>query len=83
MIDRVLKIVCINNKNKEVKLHNSPEDKILDKYPNGKPRKQKYNYRSAVGCLSYIQDMILPDITMAVQQCAIFCNELSQEQKEA
>ena len=64
---------------KKVKPHNFPADQILKKYPNGKMRKKKWNYRFAVECLSYIQDMIWPYITMTVQQRAIFFNDPSQE----
>ena len=74
MIDRVLNIVCLYPENQEVKLQDFPAYVILDKDPNGKPHKEKWNYRSAVRCLYYILDMIRPDITMAVQQCSRFCN---------
>ena len=83
MIDRVLNIIGIDTEKKEVKLQNCPEYRILNKDPNGKPCKQKCNYRSDVGCLSYIQAMISPDITMTVQQCAIFFNDPSQEHKDS
>ena len=74
MIDRILNIVGLDPKDEKVKPHDCPAYRTLDKYSNGKPRKQKWNYRSAVECLSYIQAMIRPDITMSVQQCAIFYN---------
>ena len=83
MIDRVLNIVGLDLENKDVKLHDCPADKILDIDPNGKPRKQKWNYISAVGCLYYIQAMVCPDINMAVQQYSRFCNDPSQYHKEA
>lgn len=51
--------------------------------PDGKSRLQLWNCISAaVGCISYIQAIIRPDITMATQQCARFCNNSSQEHKE-
>ena len=77
MIEKVFKIVGINTKNKEVRLHDCLADKILDK------DQQKWNYRYTVGCLSYIQAMIGPDITVEVQQCALFFNDPSQEHKES
>jgi hypothetical protein len=55
----------------------------LDNDPNGKHREQSWNYRSAVGCLSYIQAMIQPDTTMPVQQCTRFCNEPKRDHEEA
>jgi Reverse transcriptase (RNA-dependent DNA polymerase) len=77
MIERVLKIVGLDENNGKTKLHDTPasEHKILNNDPDGKGRLQEWNYRSAVGCLSYLQSMIRPNITMAVQQCARFCNE--------
>ena len=83
MIERVLDIVGLHQEGS--KMHDTPasESKILDKNPEGEERKQEWNYRSAVGCLSYIQAMIRPDITMAVQQCARFCNDPKREHEEA
>ena len=64
----------LNSEN--VKWHNIPasEQQILDNDPNGEDHLQTWNYRSAISCLSYVQPMICPDLTMAVQQCAQFCN---------
>ena len=83
MIECVLEIVGLNKEG--TKMHDTPasESKILDRDPDGEERQQSWNYRSAVGCLSYIQAMIRPDITMAVQQCARFCNDPKQEHEEA
>jgi hypothetical protein len=85
IIERVLKIVGLDPYCDHTKLHDTPasENKLLDNDPDGKPSKQPWNYRSAVGCLSYLQAMIRPDITMAVQQCVRFCNNLQQEHEEA
>ena len=47
---------------------------LLDDNPDGQPRQQTWHYRSVVGCLSYLQAMIRPDLTMAVQQVARFCH---------
>lgn len=68
MIQRALSIVGLDKRDNAVKMHDTPasDAKLLDKNPNGQPRKQKWNYRSAVGCLSYLQAMIRPDLTMAV-----------------
>ena len=78
-------MVGIYPSSKNVKPHNTPasSDCILDNDPDGKPKIQKWNYRSAVGCLSYIQTIIRPDITMATQQCARFCNDPRQDHEEA
>jgi hypothetical protein len=47
---------------------------ILNKYLEGKPCKKSWNYRNAVGMLSYLQGNTRPDISMAVRQTACFCN---------
>jgi hypothetical protein len=85
MIDRVLQIVGLDPESQHVKTHDTPasSENILDQDPDGSPRKQSWNYRSAVGCLSYIQAMIRPDTTMPVQQCARFCNNPQQQHEEA
>ena len=56
--------------------------KILQRDPDGPPRKENWNYRGAVGCLSYIQSMGRPDITYATQQAARFshCTRRSHEE---
>ena len=60
MIEQVLEIVGLNIESDCIKRHDTPASntKILNKDPDGKPRKQEWNYQSAVGCLSYLQAMI-------------------------
>jgi hypothetical protein len=85
MIERVLRIVGLDPNSTRTKLHDTPasDSKILNNDPNALPRDQPWNYRSAVGCLSYINSMIRPDTTMATQQCARFCNDPKREHEEA
>ena len=83
MIERLLAIVGLDTKDSQVKLHDTPANVILQDNAGAKPRKQNWHYRSAVGCLSYIQAIIHPDITFAVQQCARFCNNPSRYHEEA
>jgi hypothetical protein len=85
MIERVLRLVGLDPESTRTKMHDTPasDHKLLDQDPDGKPRLQSWNYRSAVGALSYIQAMIRPDTTMPVQQCARFSNNPSQEHEEA
>ena len=55
---------------------------VLNKDLNGKPRKLKWKYRTAVGMISYLQGNTRPDISMACHQTARFCIDpkLSHEQ---
>ena len=84
MMERVFDIVGLDPTSDKVKLHDIPASSgcILDNDPNDKPRLQSWNYRSAVGCLSYIQAIIRPDITMDNQQCARLCNNPNQNMKK-
>ena len=74
LVERVCQIVGLDTKNDNVKAVPSPAEssKILQRFPNSKVRKYQWNYRAAVGCLSYLQAMTRPDITYAVQQAARF-----------
>ena len=85
MIDRVLKLLGLDDNTGRVKTHDSPaySGKLLDNYPGSLPREQTWHYRGAIGLMSYIQGMNRPDITMATQQCARFCNNSSKEYEEA
>eukprot|EP00978_Attheya_sp_CCMP212_P041480 scaffold238285_cov31-Attheya_sp.AAC.3 len=47
---------------------------LLNKVPDGAPRKYDWNYCSAVGMLGYLQGSTRPDISMTVRQCARFNN---------
>ena len=45
---------------------------LLHKDSMGEVRKHKWNYRKAIGMLTYLQGTTRPDIAMAVHQCARF-----------
>lgn len=45
---------------------------LLHKDLEGKPRKHTWNYRAAVGMLSYLTGSTRPELAMAVHQCARF-----------
>ena len=47
---------------------------LLHKDLSGKPRKEKWNYRTAVGMFTYLQGTSRPEISMAVHQTARFSN---------
>ena len=51
MIDRILNIAGLDPSDTKVKMHDTPADphNLLDNNPNSKPRRQSWNYWSAVG----------------------------------
>ena len=85
MIQRAVKVFGLDVNDQHVKMYDSPSlsEKLLDNNPNGKLRLQPWHYCSAMGFLSYISEMIHPDITIPFQKCAIFCNNHRQEHEEA
>lgn len=80
MIDRCLNIVGFPTRNDtgtQIKMHDTPAETrpILHKDEHGEPRKEHWNYRAAVGALSYLTAMSRPEIAYQVHQCARFCND--------
>ena len=45
---------------------------LLQKYLSGKLRKETWNYRTAVGMMTYLQGNIQPEMSMAMHQNACF-----------
>ncbi|KAL3770316.1 hypothetical protein ACHAWO_008541 [Cyclotella atomus] len=86
--DSVWYVVDAVNKTKEFDIKypecHEEQKKIAEDfcYLEGKPRKLKWKYRTAVGMLSYLQANTRPEISMATHQTARFCNDpkLSHEQ---
>ena len=78
-----MKIVGLDSEDTHIKLHDTPANLVLQDRPNAEPRRQSWHYRSAIGCLSYHQSIVRPDITFAVQQCARFCNKPNRDHEEA
>ena len=78
----------INHGGLEVSTSHKPTD-----MPSGKPllnkdgyilvRKCVWNYMAALGILSYLQGSTQQEISMAVHQCARFCNNLLLVHKHA
>ena len=53
--------------------HETPVSKpLLNKDLNGVPRKYIWEYRGAIGMLTYLTGSVRPDIAMEVHQCARF-----------
>ncbi len=71
LIVQVTKFLGIDNgrTNEKVTLVGKPE---LNKDLNGVPREYEWDYRGAIGVLTYLTGSVRPDIAMAVHQCACF-----------
>ena len=78
MIDRIVALLNLNqddlgfNTNPKTTPVGKP---VLNKYLDGKPRKEDWNYRTAVGMLTYLQGNSRHEISMSVHQTARFCND--------
>ena len=56
---------------------------LLNKDLNGVPRKYTWEYRAAIGMLTYLTGSVRPDIAMAVHQCAHFSSNPMRSQEQA
>ena len=82
LIDKIIKTIIGD----EAILHetNVPAAKeLLHKDPGGLERKHDFNYRQAVGMLTYLQGTSRPDISMAVHQCARFSSNPKRSHEKA
>ena len=77
LTDRIISFLNIdaNDHNVEANAKSTPVGNILlHKDISGKPRKETWNYCTAVGMMTYLQGNIWPEMSMAVHQTARFCN---------
>jgi hypothetical protein len=71
LIERVTQLLGIDQGRTNERL--TPVGKpLLNKDLDGVPRKYDWEYRAAIGMLTYLTGSIRPDIAMAVHQCARF-----------
>ena len=67
--------INVNDHNVETNAKSTPVGKpLLHKDISGKPRKEIWNYCTAVGIMTYLQGNIRPEMSMAVHQNTRFCN---------
>ena len=77
LIDRILSFLglCNNEFETDANSSSTPVAKgLLHRDLAGKSRKYSWNYRTAVGMLSYLQNSTRPEISMATHQTARFSN---------
>ena len=77
LTDQIISFLDIdaNDHNIETNEKSTPVGKpLLRKDLSGKLRKKTWNYRTAVGMMTYLQGNSRPEMTMAVHQTARFCN---------
>ncbi len=74
----IQKIISYCGLESESNEHKTPAAAILHADPIGQPRLQDWNYRTAIGMLTYLSTSTRPDIAFAVHQCARFSVALSQ-----
>ena len=73
LIDRILSLLDLEDNGHDTSTNGRltpAAAQVLNKDLDGKPRKKKWAYRTAVGMLSYLQANSRPDISMAVHQTA-------------
>jgi hypothetical protein len=71
LIERILRLLGIEDGKTNDRI--TPVGKpLLNKDLNGEPRKHTWEYRAAIGMLTYLTGSVRPDIAMAVHQCARF-----------
>ena len=86
LTDRIIAFLKINANDHEAETNakSTPVGKpLLHKDLSGKPRKETWNYRTAVGMMTYLQGNSRPEMSMAVHQTAHFCNNPMQSHEKA
>ena len=85
MVERIIELVGLHSTSENIKINEPPacSNNILDNDLYGKTRVKKWSGRAVVGCMRYYISMVRPDITMATQHRARFCNSNSRAHKES
>ena len=82
LIERITTLLGIENGRTSER--DTPVGKpLLNKDLKGVPRKYSWNYRGAIGMLTYLTGSVRPDITMAVHQCARFSTKPMRSHEQA
>ena len=82
LIDKIINTII--GKDTQLHISNIPASKeLLYKDPDGEDRKHDFNYRQAIGMLTYLQGTSRPDIAMPVHQCARFSSNPKRSHEKA
>ena len=82
LVDRIINFIPGMS---EARSANSPacSSVILTKDIDGEPRKEHWNYRTAIGMLNYLVNCTHPELSYAVHQCARFCHDPKRSHEQA
>ena len=86
LIERILKLLNSEGEKYDSKQNSRPTPAVkplLHKDVDGPSRKCNWNYRQAIGMLTYLQNTTRPDILMSVHQAARFCIQPMLSHKQA
>ena len=82
LIDKIINTII--GKDTQLHISNIPAGKeLLYKDSDGEDRKHEFNYRQAIGMLTYLQGTSRPDIAMPVHQCARFSSNPKRSHEKA
>ena len=82
LIERIINFLGLENGKTHEKL--TPVGKpLLNKDLDGVIRKYDWNYRGAVGMLTYLTGSVRPELAMAVHQCARFSIDPKRSHEQA
>lgn len=82
LIQRI--IGCMNFDETSSKAKDNPIIKpMLNRDIEGDSRKHDWNYRSVIGMLNYLEKTTRPDLSVAVHQCARFCENPKRSHEKA
>ena len=82
LIERILSLLGLDRGRTNEKC-NPVGKPLLNKDLNGVERKYSWNCRSAIGILTYLTGSVMPDLAMAVHQCARFSNNPKRSHEQA
>lgn len=81
LIQCILSLLNLDGDN--VRMHDTPSNKVLFKDEDGAQRIHDWNYRSDIGMMMFVATPTRPDIAFSVHQCAKFNSDPKRYHEEA